>query len=252
MDLNERYESGFYSGTLERTYAAPPWAKALGWDGVGCWLLINPDDIKTKMHGLFYEPLLPSPAVLTLGTLSEVRNQTSQLFRLLEEKGLNILGHCPNLTLHCFAATLVRSLAGEFSLVGMFELAGNPYPDTPKLVCQLPGKLIILSGPGMVSLPEGVSVVPPFTVPARITCNSAELLHEEEERMFMAGFRTSEPADAVFLNVGRSQTLRLSSSNRPKASSATSAGAHTILTQKKASRLHSVIKKVSSAFPKPN
>jgi hypothetical protein len=202
MDLYERYQEGHFGDTMGPSLAAPQWARALGWDGLGCWAVIKQADLLAAVPGLTIHAIKNQPAVLVIRHPPSDVLAVQQFFEELENRNLNVVALAKQLWLVCLGATLVRTSNGLTQLVGIFELQAQNRPDLPVLHVRIPNRLILTSGPGSAELPTDMVEIPYFKVPARVTMNSSLIagMTEEEYSSVPMPSRRRSMIGSVFLS----------------------------------------------------
>jgi len=202
MDLYERYQEGHFGDTMGPSLAAPQWARALGWDGLGCWAVVRQDDLLEAVPGLTIHAIKNQPAVLVIRHPPTDVIAVQQFFEELENRNLNVVALAKELWLVCLGATLVRTSSGLSQLVGIFELEAQNRPDLPVLHVRIPNRLILTSGPGSAELPTGMVEIPYFKVRAKVTMNSSLIadLTEEEFGDVRVPSRRRSMMGSVFLS----------------------------------------------------
>jgi len=181
MDLYERYQQGHYGDTMGPSLAAPLWARTLGWDGLGCWVVVKQSDLLAAVPGLVIHGIASKPAVMIVKHPPSDVLSIQNFFEDLEEHNFNVIAHARSLHLVCLGATLVRTMTGLTELVGVFELQAQNAPDLPILHLRVSHRLILCVGVGSAELPTGIVDIPYFKVPAKVTMNSSMVSDLAEE-----------------------------------------------------------------------
>jgi hypothetical protein len=181
MDLYERYTLGHYAGDFEPSNSSPLWAQALGWDGMGAWITVDPDDLAKAIPGLKIYATYRQPATVLIGRPDSNAFMLPNFFERLQNMNFNVIALTPNQHLVCLGASLVTGVSGATELVGIFELEAQASPALPKLVLPVHNKLVLVEPPGTAELPVGLVGVPFFRVPCKITMNSGDVSHQLEE-----------------------------------------------------------------------
>jgi hypothetical protein len=209
MNITERYAEGHASGFTMISYACPPWAKSLGWNGSGLWCTIQLTDLKTAVPALKISPYHTDKAVMTVSTPPNNAFHLSQFFEMLENESFPVIASADACFLVCYGATLVRTSSGVIELVGKFQLEGSFLKPEYKILATLPPRLMLTGVPGYAELPMGVTGVAYFKVKATLTMDSdlvPNFLELEDDSSLQVTDKTNL-SDGVFLKNSHNTTL---------------------------------------------
>lgn len=183
---HERYENGHYGGDTLEDFYVPDWASVLGWEGVGCWVIVEHADLMKAIPGLEIMSSVVGVAAASLGFPPSSASGLMDYFSGLEDRGINLIGLSEKQEIICRGCTLRRTPDGDIHFVGLMEVR-TPVKDIDTnsvkyISTTLPSRLTILTIAGDVTLPFGQTSLPGFVVPCKVTMKASDLNQKPKEK----------------------------------------------------------------------
>lgn len=174
----------------------PTWAKNIGWDGVGCWLVTPREEVMKAIPGLQIHARINGVCSLKIADAPPRLMEYESFFTRLEKMGVDNLAVGAFGFLKCDSGILNVGIRGESYISGPMQLIVDTGLNV--ITSTVYGRFILAEAPAEVRMVRDATVLPPFKVPCNV-CLSAAELNETAEDDYPELDHEREP-DVVFLS----------------------------------------------------